>query len=547
MYHVGGIFHSIHNLAMCRTEIFMNRTKEKKRTTTVRSELRRLVILSVAVVALIVGVISVLLVVNEIKQNYKNMAQASTTHLKEGLENGQHDWKYIEDTGTIFCGAKEISVDLFNEINNDDSSVFHTIFYDDTRVLTNIRDASGNYVLGTQADPKIYELVKAGNTYTKNSVKIINAKYTVCYEPIYTADDRFFGMLFTGINQDAVNRATLIISLSIIACAVVIYVAINIISNRLLLKISSALSSRMTDGYEELEAFSSKVKIISDKTDSEASEISKAMTNVAEGAMSQAAATEEAMASTEEFTSSISIVNNEIDESFNYIRTINACVEESENSISELNLDINNNNTIVQNVSHDIRMGVESTDQATKVVKAIDDLALQINLLALNASVEASHAGQYGKGFAVVAEEIKTLANNSAESARETSEIIKGIVNTMKKATLSNEQLVAANNLQLEKAAVVSEKMAALKTNIFSIERKLENIREKADSLNIVKDELLEVISRLSSGSEQNAAISEQVSASTTSVSCDINDLSSSLKTIGDICESLKNLIEYFG
>lgn len=525
----------------------MNKSKKTGKARTVRAELRSLVVLSVAFVAIIVGITSVLLVVNEIKKNYRSMAQASTTHLKEGLENGQHDWKYIEATDSIYCGAKEISVDLFNEINNDDSTVFHTIFLDDTRVLTNIRDASGNYVLGTKADDKIYAEVKAGNTFTKNSVKIINSKYTVCYEPIYTADNQFFGMLFTGINQEAVNRATLIISLSIIVCVVIIFIVINMISNKLLLNISSALSERMSEGYEELEHFSSKVRLISGKTDSEVAEISKAMTNVAEGAMGQAAATEEAMASTEEFTSSISIVNNEIDESFNYIKSINTCVEESENSMIELNQSIDANNRIVQNVSHDIIMGVESTDEATKVVKAIDNLALQINLLALNASVEASHAGQYGKGFAVVAEEIKTLATNSAESARETSEIIKGIVSTMKNATKSNEQLVEANNLQLKKAAVVQEKMDALKTNILSIERKLENIREKADSLNIVKDELLEVISRLSCGSEQNAAISQQVSASTTNVSTDVNDLADSLKTVGDICDSLKALIEYFG
>ncbi|OGB99682.1 hypothetical protein A2V82_06495 [candidate division KSB1 bacterium RBG_16_48_16] len=116
----------------------------------------------------------------------------------------------------------------------------------------------------------------------------------------------------------------------------------------------------------------------------------------------------------------------------------------------------------MNDLSHAMEKIKNSSDETSKIVKTIDEIAFQTNLLALNAAVEAARAGEAGKGFAVVAEEVRNLAMRSAEAARETARLIENSVQNAEQGVMLNEKVLASLEEMNAQVNQVSEMMAEI-------------------------------------------------------------------------------------
>ena len=154
--------------------------------------------------------------------------------------------------------------------------------------------------------------------------------------------------------------------------------------------------------------------LASEQTSSAAGQVSSASQSLAEGASEQAASIEETSASLEELSS---------------MTKRNAENAQKANDLAkEARLAADKGAADIQTMSAAMGAIKVSSDDISKIIKTIDEIAFQTNILALNAAVEAARAGEAGMGFAVVADEVRNLAQRCAQAAKETAGKIEGAI-----------------------------------------------------------------------------------------------------------------------
>ncbi len=164
---------------------------------------------------------------------------------------------------------------------------------------------------------------------------------------------------------------------------------------------------------------------------------------------SQVAATSEELSdgatqsasSFEEVTASMNVMSSQVTTNAHNAGTANQLSSESKVSAEKGDRQMSEMVSAMNEIT-------QASQDISKIIKVIDEIAFQTNLLALNAAVEAARAGQHGKGFAVVAEEVRNLAARSSKAAEETASLIEGsVVLTQRGAVIAEQTAVALKEI----------------------------------------------------------------------------------------------------
>ncbi|MCR5273695.1 MAG: cache domain-containing protein [Lachnospiraceae bacterium] len=471
---------------------------------------------------------------------------------------------------------------------SDSTGFDYTFFSGNTRTRSSIAGA-----VGTKAADDIYQAVFVnGETYIDSDVNINDELYYVAYQPIEYDGERF-GMAFVGLKKTDISSyvrhrvfamVMVFLTFMIILVTISVFAALRIskavISNvKAINKLSTGdlaieveetvknrpdelglmansvtnLSDKLNDvighaihSSDEIDASASYLSTTAESISATAENVSSAVDQVANGATTQAESLQDAVASVEKINDAIKLITDNT----NYMTELGSHMQSNSITSSDAlkELQSSNEETIeaINGIVDLINKTNDAVESISDAVGIIDAIAAQTNLLSLNASIEAARAGEYGKGFAVVANEIRDLADQSANAAKNIQEIM---------GVLSNDSGQTMENAGMVQGIVVKQNEVIDKT-IDVVNRMIKNIDESLSvteeiSTNVAKSDeaarvFSETITSLSAISQENAASTEETRAAMIELADTVSRLSEKAVSLNDISNTLEEEMAFF-